>query len=1084
MNEELIQQYLRIHFKAISKQLKNGPGYRFSGQDRAYFKKLVAVDAHGTRRSTNPPSWEEVHIEPKQLYAVINEFFQLCFRAEQINPTYQEIGKWMHSLVCLCCYRWTNEVVSSYAVWQLFAMADQVTAFLFKNIDWGKDTGDQLDGFDSRIRFLKEYDTSTGEMRNCYSLLYPMKTQRNYRSHTAYNFYTDRQATMQQLIYLLYDYINLYYYIRVILSKELNGQAKRLISGLGSLTSLDIRITCVDTQGNPLTDSAYTIELYQQGGSRLSPKEAKGNNVHFQVERYATYFIRVSSDKQAAQDTNPFSIDESYANPSEVKVIPPKDAKPPQPVIYDIVRTDLNNLPVELDTLLKNISQLAAQEPQTYQGYMDIAQAFLTAAITNSEQDKLNLKTTLKRINQEMEGKKQKELPAQFLDFLHGKAKEVQKALAKPYQTIDFRRLCVYIEDYHKQYAALFNAKHDEQMPLMEQHLANVRDFLFKGRTATGTTAVQRSLDIEQRLSFLLTIIHLSFHYPDVVKAEIGDRDLLLNEIVKIYNDATSFYTNKVGMFWWACYEVNEFVNKHKKDDPENKLSPATSLLRGIVMDSSSEELLIYMVKGRTLLQYLLDYIQETNLVPQEMIEACRHELDSVQNQHYEDEFREVSLSEGEVQDVEGKINALRTYLKQLEENRTKFLADIDKLREKVIRPKGFLNHLFNFHCYAVNGELQTNYDEKVRYEALQRMLTLPAKDILNFMLFASGIEVFNHQILQGLSGGLGFFSTYITAEDVWNKYASENKGIFEKMSDIGRELRKKYQNKTRVRRLANCYESDMDILRTEARMILQAQIEYLQSTYKNKQGKTEIPEYLQTFIDIPQESVPDYMKIDVLQTVICQLQKGIYRYYILYMTFIEQLWKDSSQVGMSNDWKHLYDFFTGKWARDMYTMEIIQNDFPNSTKKEKARYIKYLMQGFHIGDLCTARCFLIAFNLNFGWKKLEQITQTDLENGIIPRRELILKMAMFTPKTIIRAYLDPEYNKSKEENQRYENRLVEYIAAYCRLFPEEEDIWELHQQQLAAQEEIKRKEEESKETKKMIESIEKNKNKTQKTEK
>ena len=101
MNEELIQQYLRIHFKAISKQLKNGPGYRFSGQDRAYFKKLVAVDAHGTRRSTNPPSWEEVHIEPKQLYAVINEFFQLCFRAEQINPTYQEIGKWMHSLVCL-----------------------------------------------------------------------------------------------------------------------------------------------------------------------------------------------------------------------------------------------------------------------------------------------------------------------------------------------------------------------------------------------------------------------------------------------------------------------------------------------------------------------------------------------------------------------------------------------------------------------------------------------------------------------------------------------------------------------------------------------------------------------------------------------------------------------------------------------------------------------------------------------------------------------------------------------------------------------------------------------------------------------
>lgn len=1052
---ELIQQYLRIHFKAISKQLKNGPGYRFSGQDRAYFKKLVAVDAHGTRRSTNPPSWEEVHIEPKQLYAVINEFFQLCFHAEQINPTYQEIGKWMHSLVCLCCYRWTNEVVSSYAVWQLFAMADQVTAFLFKNIEWGKDTGDQLDGFDSRIRFLKEYDTSTGEMRNCYSLLYPMKTQRNYRSHTAYNFYTDRQATMQQLIYLLYDYINLYYYIRIILSKELNGQAKRLISGLGSLTSLDIRITCVDTQGNPLTDSAYTIELYQQGGSRLSPKEAKGNSVHFQVERYATYFIRVSSDKQAAQDTNPFSIDESYATPSEVKVIPPKDAKPPQPVIYDIVRTDLNNLPVELDTLLKNISQLAAQEPQTYQGYMDIAQAFLTAAITNSKQDKLNLKTTLKRINQEMEGKKQHALPAQFLDFLRGKAKEVQKTLAKPYQTIDFRRLCVYIEDYHKQYAALFNAKHDEQMPLMEQHLANIRDFLFKGRTATGTTAVQRSLDIEQRLSILLTFLHFSFHYPDVVKAEVGDRNWLMKEMIDIYVGGIHFYKDKVINFWLACYDILDFAKKNKESDPKGALTPALSLLREINR-GSYEELLTYVVKGGNLFRYLFDYIQKTGLVPQELIEKCLQELNAVQSKHYEAELREISLSPEEEQDVEEKINAIRACLKPLEENKKKFLADIDKLREKVIHPQSFLLHLLNYHEYAFSGELQTSYYEQVRYEYLQVLMAVPARDILNFMLFSNAGWVFNINVFNYGFGGLGISPQGLWGEsdDLWHQYTSENTEIFKRIDNIRQKLQKKYQDKPRVRLLANRYESDMDILRTKAHAILQAQAEFIQNAYKNKQGKTEIPEYVQAFIDIPQESVPDYLKIDALNAVILCLQHDIYQFYIIYVLFLEHLRDIEREVSIYNNYEHLHRFFVGKWAQELYSEEIIQNDFPYSIRESKVKYIKNLMHNERFGGIPVGQCYLLAFLLNFGFRVDEEMTKEKLENpefGFIPRHEFFLLMAQFIYDYLpIHEYYTPQRKQELEMENTYSGWVLSCVNRYCQLYPEEKDIVELHQKQLA----------------------------------
>lgn len=1052
---ELIQQYLRIHFKAISKQLKNGPGYRFSGQDRAYFKKLVAVDAHGTRRSTNPPSWEEVHIEPKQLYAVINEFFQLCFHAEQINPTYQEIGKWMHSLVCLCCYRWTNEVVSSYAVWQLFAMADQVTAFLFKNIEWGKDTGDLLDGFDSRIRFLKEYDTSTGEMRNCYSLLYPMKTQRNYRSHTAYNFYTDRQATMQQLIYLLYDYINLYYYIRIILSKELNGQAKRLISGLGSLTSLDIRITCVDTQGNPLTDSAYTIELYQQGGSRLSPKEAKGNSVHFQVERYATYFIRVSSDKQAAQDTNPFSIDESYANPSEVKVIPPKDAKPPQPVIYDIVRTGLNKLPVELDTLLKNISQLAAQEPQTYQGYMDITQAFLTAAITNSEQDKLNLKTTLKRINQEMEEKKQKELPAQFLDFLHGKAKEVQKALAKPYQTIDFRRLCVYIEDYHKQYAALFNAKHDEQMPLMEQHLTNVRNFLFKGRTATGTTAVQRSLDIEQRLSILLTFLHFSFHYPDVVKAEIGDRNLLMNEIVNIYCDGVDFYKNKIRGFWRACYELIDFGEKNKESDQLGALTPALSLLREINR-GSHEELLTYMIKGRNLFRYLLNYIQNAGLIPQELIENCLQELNAVQSKHYEADLREISLSPEEEKDVEEKINVLRACLKPLKKNRIKFLADIDKLREKIVRPEGFLNRLFNYHYYAFSGELQTDYYEKVRYEYLQVLMALPARDILNFMLFSNAGWVFNINVFNYGRGGLGISPQGLWGEssDLWHQYTSENTEIFKRIDNIRQKLQKRYQDKPRVRPLAKYYESDMDILRMNAHVILKAQVEFIQNAYKNKQGETGIPEYLQAFINIPQENLPDYIKIDVLKVITLGLQHGIYRYYIMYVMFLEHLREIKKEISIYNYYGHLAKFFVGEKAQYLYSEEIIEHDFQNSIRESKVKYIKNLMHNGRFGKMPVGQCYLLAFLLNFGFRVDEEMTKEKLENpefGFIPRHEFFLLMGQFVYDYLPICVNDtPQRKQELEMENTYSGWVLSCVNRYCQLYPEETDIVELHQKQLA----------------------------------
>ena len=179
-----------------------------------------------------------------------------------------------------------------------------------------------------------------------------------------------------------------------------------------------------------------------------------------------------------------------------------------------------------------------------------------------------------------------------------------------------------------------------------------------------------------------------------------------------------------------------------------------------------------------------------------------------------------------------------------MKENRTKFLADIDKLREKIVRPEGFLNRLFDYHYYAFSGELQTDYYEKVRYEYLQVLMTLPARDILNFMLFSNAGWVFNINVFNYGFGGLGISPQGLWSEssDLWHQYTSENTEIFKRIDNIRQELQKKYRNKPRVRLLANRYESDMDVLRTKAHAILQVQVEFIQNTYKNKQGKTKIP--------------------------------------------------------------------------------------------------------------------------------------------------------------------------------------------------------------------------------------------------
>lgn len=1047
--DELIQQYLRIHFKPIYRQVEKGPGDRNLGQDRGYFEKLVHIDENGIKYVPRPPYWQAVQVDKKQLYAIIHEFFQICFHAEHINPNYTEIKKWMTNLTCLCCYRKTNDIVSSYAVWQLFAMSEQVTAFIFHTINWSIDPGNQLDGFNARIRFLRKLGEEKNRMKECSQLLYAMKTQRNNRAHTAYNFYTDRQATMQQLIYLLYDYINIYYYIRVILGKGLKDPAKNYIPNPDELASLPIKITCVNQEGKRITDRAYSIGLYQQGGNQVPPHSQENNTACFQVSRFMTYIVKITpNDQTATQQTNPFSIDESYTDHSEVKIIPPDLAQPPQPIIYDIVTAGITDLPIELDKLLRKISQFATQQPNNYQAYLDIVQTLLSAAITDSERDKQNLQAALVRIDQDLA----EQSPDHFLAFLRGKAREVQQTLSAPYKTINFGRLCLQIENFYNKYATLTNARHKNHTSLMEQHLTNVRDFLFKGRTTIGTTATQRSIEIEQRLSLLLTLIHLSFHYPEVLKAELGDRDLLMEEITDIYCDAIRFYKSKVGNFWLACHKLIEYAENNQEGDPKHALEPAIALLRSIVKHGSLEELLAYAVKGGNLFRYLFRYIRKTGLIPLELIEGCQQEINNIQSRHYETDLLDISLHTKEQQDVEEQFKSIRTYLDQLETNRTAFLEDIEELKQTVISPEGFLNRLFNYHYNAFSGELQTDYWGKVRYEFLQELMELPAQDILNLMLMSNGKWVFDNTLFGESSGSLGISNagTWGASSDLYHKYASRNTAIYKEINRINCELREEYQNKPRVRPLANLYETDMDILRAKAHAILQTQIEFIQNIYSDKKGEIEMPAFLDYFIHMPQEIIPDYIKIDVLRPIILCLQHQIYRFYIIYPLFLEHLREALPFL----NWMHLRHFFVGEWAQDLYSETIIQHDFPNSIQESKAKYIKNLMHNLPLGKMPVAYCYLLAFRLNFGFYADEEITKEKLENpqyGFIPRHDFFLLMSQFhyNYHAIHNGYSE-EQKRELEMVNNYEQLVVYCVSHYCALYPKEKDIWVLHQQQLA----------------------------------
>ncbi|MBO6030090.1 MAG: hypothetical protein J6Q22_01315 [Prevotella sp.] len=984
----LVENFICQHFDKIYKEICCGT----TGQ--AEWRKCR--DNGGRLSYVN---WT-LHATKSSVLESIKQFLHLCLNANNVGEKYGKIPRWTKELLIAACMPSGSKYVDADRYSALVLASDPFTKFFFGCFDWwitdinpkGSNGDSYLEQYSSRIWYYKQCainGTNYGQYQNAADLLSELlKKPRNQEAHTAKEeFFAEHPKCMQQLVYILYDYITTYYLITHV-CKDMDGNNVCLLDEICLKTkmptdflSTHIIIECIDeSSGDTLTGREADIRLYRLGekSTKTAVNAIAGYPGKFEVTYFAEYIICIVSDGIESLPSEKFVIEYDFPDETIVKVnIPPKGLPKPEKVSIRELVFGVQDLSADVNWILDTVEQYADKCE-----YAEVARMLVMASVTKTEFSKKAYQVALEQLKESLKQEAKTELPNNFDDFLKAEMHKFQEHFSesfKPYRgKEDFFQLLECIDNLYNMFS---NSGYDDNTPHIIQILNNADNIIKETKITNATTSSDESTRQQKRLQKLKYLFSMQDKYPEIVESESANiRELIEN----LYVNQINYYMDYSSPLIISIRELHDYIksNVEHLSDGQKALKYA-ELLDRFLNDTPDNVIRIVQLISPSLL-YWIDQCGSTD----EQIIRLKLQCSDIIKELRDNRDLQVPMipvSNDDKKKIEHAYLIIRHCIEELKD-RLKLLglpiSDSEQLSE-------------------------------VRFDCLSQLVTsCSQKSLMQFVCCSLNVKSEMEWLLTCSS--LGISCTELVDSTPYNDWERVNKILLHTCTRVFNILWKLFAGRERQRVGDTLYSTEVEVSNAEASLIVEYQQQQITKIFGEK-----IPPFFLDIMKVSNHVLPNHAKAMLLRdaTVVrsCETESLVY-----VVSAVLRYW------GYSGHQTRLFldRYVLGKYAKTLVTQESLDKFFmmPRSSQR---LYLEILMENkHHFACLLPCTRFMTAYRLIFS-NKVDG-------NVIIDQREFFKKMSLMSIKDI--RYFD--YQEFVDLSN-----VVSLVAQFSNQHPEDEEL-------------------------------------------
>lgn len=538
---KLIENFIFQNFEDICDQIRHGVNIK----KRTYLNEWL----DGITPTWNLTSYENSHkdfkFSERDVHNAINLFVFLCEHSDRLDKSgkFSRIGDTIRILLKISCGKNLTQISLEKYFYQI-ANTEQVTKFIFHAYSFKFNKKDEF--FEDRIKMYNEVIPS--ELKQSSYLMKYMQRMRNKDAHNSYKWKTGRKECLDELIYLLYDYITIVYMLEYVVGRtekmdynETNQNKNKTIIIRGEQYKQQAINISLETPEDICTPT-NNIQLYLSD-SPQRPIHPQANGV-YRVTRFDNYRVKIN----ASELSSAFTISHEFTDGCTVLIgFPPKETKPIRPEVFDVF--DKDDIPEDVQFLIELLDRKYSGTSD-FKPYLEIVKSLINYVIIPSKDHEGNVHDYIKKIEEGLVTKLNKDCCLEDVsNYLQSEAQILRDKIVKPFKNNNFADLCKKIDKMYEKITTIRNTEnqHNEQtnVDMLE---SSVSQFLNDGILNIDCSeqygyqkAQQELLKIQTALDLYEYDSELAQNYiKETISNFYNTQNTIVNEadgkIIKIFN--------------------------------------------------------------------------------------------------------------------------------------------------------------------------------------------------------------------------------------------------------------------------------------------------------------------------------------------------------------------------------------------------------------------------------------------------------------------------------------------------------------------------------------------------------------------
>lgn len=444
---KLIENFIFQNFEDICDQIQHG----VNTQKRAYLNEWKDVGVPKWDLTAYENSQKNFKFKKRDVHNAINLFVFLCEHADRLdkNGKFSRIDDTIRMLLKIACGKCLVQISLEKYYYQI-TNTEQVTKFIFHA--YGFKFNKKNEFFEDRINMYN--DVIPSELKQTSNLIKYMQKMRNEDAHNSYKWKIGRKECLDQLIYILYDYITIVYMLEYVVGRSEkmeyneaneNKNKSKIIKGEQyKQSTISISLETPEEYKTP----SNNIYLYQSNypEKNIVPQ----TNGTYLVRRFDDYKVRID----ASELSSSFNISHEFTDGCTVLIgIPPKETKPLRPEIFDVF--DKDDIPEDIQYLIELLDKKYSNVSDIMP-YIEIVKSLINYVILPGKDNEGKAHDCIKRLEKSLKTEFDKDCSIEDVShYLQSEARTIRGEIVKPYKNDNFADLCKKIDDMYGKLAEI-----------------------------------------------------------------------------------------------------------------------------------------------------------------------------------------------------------------------------------------------------------------------------------------------------------------------------------------------------------------------------------------------------------------------------------------------------------------------------------------------------------------------------------------------------------------------------------------------------------------------------------------------------